>query len=65
MDLAIKEIADFLLHLFFRRENYNPIPLKDRFAIADKIGNSQVNISQNENLNRLLDIFHRDRPRFI
>ena len=34
-----------------------------RSAIADKLGNSSVNISKNENLTRLLDSFHRDRPK--
>ena len=34
-----------------------------RLAIADKVGNATVNISRNENLNRLLDSFHRDRPK--
>ena len=30
---------------------------------ADKLGNSTLNISKDENLTRLLDSFHRDRPR--
>ena len=34
-----------------------------RSAIADKLGNSSINISKDENLTRLLDSFHRDRPR--
>ena len=34
-----------------------------RSAIADKIGNATFSISKNENLNRLLDGFHRDRPK--
>ena len=32
-------------------------------AIADKLGNSPFNISKDENLTRLLDSFHRDRPK--
>ena len=32
-------------------------------AIADKLGNSHINISKDENLTRLLDSFHRDRPK--
>ena len=32
-----------------------------RSAIADKLGNSTLNISKDENLTRLLDSFHRDR----
>ena len=34
-----------------------------RSAIADKLGNSSFNISKDENLTRLLDSFHRDRPK--
>ena len=34
-----------------------------RSAIADKLGNSPINISKDENLTRLLDSFHRDRPK--
>ena len=34
-----------------------------RSVIADKLGNSPVNISKDENLTRLLDSFHRDRPK--
>ena len=45
----LKAIADFLLHLF-----------RD---IADKLGNSTINVSNDENLTCLLDSFHRDRPK--
>ena len=34
-----------------------------RSAIADKLGNTTVNISKDDNLTRLLESFHRDRPR--
>ena len=34
-----------------------------RSAIADKLGNSTINVSRDENLTRLLDSFHRDRPK--
>ena len=34
-----------------------------RSAIADKLLNSPINISNDENLMRLLDSFHRDRPK--
>ena len=34
-----------------------------RSAIADKLGNLTLNISKDENLTRLLDSFHRDRPK--
>ena len=50
------------------------VPYKDRkiqpstidgysSAIADKLGNSPFNISKDKNLARLLDSFHRDRPK--
>ena len=34
-----------------------------RSAIADKLGNVTLNISKDDNLTRLLDSFHRDRPK--
>ena len=34
-----------------------------RSAIADKLGNSPINVSRDENLTRLLDSFHRDSPK--
>ena len=34
-----------------------------RSAIADKLGNSTINVSKDENLTCLLDSFHRDRPK--
>ena len=34
-----------------------------RSAIADELGNLPVNFSKDENLTRLLDTFHRDRPK--
>ena len=34
-----------------------------RPAIADKLGNSPINISKDENLTCLLDSFHRDRSK--
>ena len=34
-----------------------------RSAFADKLGNSPINVSKDENLTRLLDSFHRDRPK--
>ena len=34
-----------------------------RSAIADKLENSPINISKDENLTRFLDSFHRDRPK--
>ena len=32
-------------------------------TIAYKLGNSSLNVSKDENLTRLLDSFHRDRPK--
>ena len=34
-----------------------------RSAIVDKLGNSSLNVSKDENLTRLLGSFHRDRPK--
>ena len=34
-----------------------------RSAIAGKLCNSTINVSKDENLSRLLDSFHRDRPK--
>ena len=59
----ITSIADFLLYLFEER-NLQPSTIDGyRSAIADKLGNSPINISKNEDLTRLLDSFHRDRPK--
>ena len=58
-----KEIADFLLHLF-QEKNLQPSTIDGyRSAIADKLGNTSVNVGKDENLTRLLDSFHRDRPK--
>ena len=59
----VKSVADFLMYLFQdRRLQPNTID-GYRSAIADKLGNSPLNISKDENLTRLLDSFHRDRPK--
>ena len=48
----------------FRRRSYKPGTIDGyRSAIADKLGNSTINVSKDENLTRLLDSFHRDRPK--
>ena len=61
--LPIKSVADFLMYLFQDR-NLQPSTIDGyRSAIADKLGNSTINISKDENLARLLDSFHRDRPK--
>ena len=59
----LKAIADFLLHLFQDRKLQPGTIDGYRSAIADKLGNSSINSSKDENLTRLLDSFHRDRPK--
>ena len=59
----LKAIANFLLHLF-QDNKLQPGSIDGyRSAIADKLGNSTINVSKDENLTRLLDSFHRDRPK--
>ena len=59
----LKAIADFLLHLF-QDKKLQPGTIDGyRSAIADKLDNSTINVSKDENLIRLLDSFHRDRPK--
>ena len=60
---SVNQIANFLLHLFKDR-NLQPSTIDGyRTAIADMVGNDQLNISKDENLTRLLDSFHRDKPK--
>ena len=60
---SIKQIADFLLFLF-QEKHLQPSTIDGyRTAISDKIGNGQGNIGKDENLTRLLDSFHRDKPK--
>ena len=59
----LKVIADFLLHLFQDKKLQLGTIDGYRSAIADKLGNSTINVSKDENLTRLLDSFHRDRPK--
>ena len=61
--LPVKDIAQFLLYLFQDRKLQPSTIDGYRSAIADKLGNVPVNISKDENLTRLLDSFHRDRPK--
>ena len=59
----IKSVADFLLYLF-EVKNLQPSTIDGyRSAIADKLGNITINISKDNNLTRLLDSFHKDRPK--
>ena len=59
----LKAIADFLLYLFQDRKLQPGTIDGYRSAIAHKLGNSIINVSKDENLTRLLDSFHRDRPK--
>ena len=59
----VKSVADFLMYLFQDRK-LQPSTIEGyRSAIADKLGNSSINISKDENLTHLQDSFHRDRPK--
>ena len=63
MASPIKSVADFLMHLFQDRK-LQPSTIDGYIsAIADKLGNSPINVSKDENLTHLLDSFHRDRPK--
>ena len=56
---SIKQIADFLLNLF-QEKNLQPSTIDGyRSAIVDKLGNSSLNVSKDENLTRLLDSFQK------
>ena len=53
-------MADFL----FQDRKLQPSTINGyRSAIADKLGNSPINVSKDENLTHLLDSFHRDRSK--
>ena len=59
----VKSVADFLMHLF-EDKKLQPSTIDGyRSAIGDKLGNATVNISKDDNLTRLLESFHRDRPK--
>ena len=59
----VKSVADFLMYLF-EDKKLQPSTIDGyRSAIADKLGNTTVNISKDDNLTRLLESFHRDRPK--
>ena len=59
----VKSLADFLMYLFQVRKLQSRTIDGYRSAIADKLGNSPINISKDETLMSLLDSFHRDRPK--
>ena len=59
----VNSVADFLMHLF-EDKKLQPSTIDGyRSAIADKLENTTVNISKDDNLTRLLESFHRDRPK--
>ena len=59
----VKSVADFLMYLF-EDKTLQPSTIDGyRSAIADKLGPTTVNISKDDNLTRLLESFHRDRPK--
>ena len=59
----VKSVADFLMYLF-EDKKLQPSTIDGyRSAIADKLGNTTVNISKDDNLTRLLESFHRDSPK--
>ena len=60
---SVNQIAEFLLYLFKER-NLQPSTIEGyRTAIANMVGNDKLNIIADENLTRLLDSFHRDKPK--
>ena len=60
---SLKQVADFLLYLFKER-HLQPSTIEGyRTAIADMIGNDTIQFGKDENLTRLLDSFHRDKPK--
>ena len=61
--LPVKSVADFLMYLFQDRKLQPSTIDGYRSVIADKLGNSPLNISKDENVTCILDSFHRDRPR--
>ena len=54
----VKLVADFLMYLFQDRKLQPSTIDGYRSDIADRLGNSPINISKDENLTRLLDSFH-------
>ena len=59
----LKSVADFLMHLFEDRKLQLSTIDGYRSAIADKLGSTMLDISKDNNLTRLLESFHRDRPK--
>ena len=63
MSPSVTQVADFLIHLFQDRKLQLRMIDGYRTAIADMVGNDKWNVSKDENLIRLLDSFHRDKPK--
>ena len=60
---SLKQVADFLLYLFNERQ-LQPSTIEGyRTAIADMVDNDPVHFGKDESLTRLLDSFHRDKPK--
>ena len=57
------QIANFLLYLFQERKLQPSMIEGYRTATADKVGNSTIEGSKDENLTLRLDSFHRDRSK--
>ena len=60
--LLLPQLPNLLTHPFNQTPHRSLTNLNPH-AIADKLGNTTLNISKDENLTRLLDSFHRDRPK--
>ena len=58
----IKLVAGFLMYLFQDRK-LQPSTIDGYRLMADRLGNSSINLSEDENLTCLLDSFHRDSPK--
>ena len=56
----MKSVPHFLMYFFLDRKLQPSTIDGYRSGIADKLGNSLINVSKDENLTRLLDSFHID-----
>ena len=59
----VKSVADFLMYLFQDRKLQPSTIDGYRSAIADKLGDSILNFSKDQNPTLTLDKFYRDRPK--
>ena len=59
----LKSVVDFLMYLFKDRKLQLSTIDGYRSVIADKLGNSPINVSKDKNPMCLLDSFHKDRPK--